>query len=226
MIPISQYNTGTINIENGTNAIVGVGTAWDGVINAGDEITRTGDAVFYIVAAVADDTHLTITVNYAGVTGTGQDYAITTDFTTLIGIPKVNQRDLYFADIYTRAMQVIDAVLGGGYSGLITGLNTSALSVKDFVYISGNETWGKADATDDTKNASGIVTKSDVSTGTILVAGGLVTGFTGLVAGKPYFLSTTPGGYTATPDIHKVIQRLGIGYSTTIMLIGIQESKP
>tara|TARA_R110002110_G_scaffold115958_12_gene287259 strand:+ start:243 stop:4517 length:4275 start_codon:yes stop_codon:yes gene_type:complete len=78
----ATYNTGTVDVTEGDATVVGTGTAFTSEVSAGDRFQRDGDLVTYTVDSVTDDTHLELTEEYAGVTGTGLDYAI-----TLIGTP-------------------------------------------------------------------------------------------------------------------------------------------
>lgn len=75
------YQTGTISISG--TAVTGVGTAWEANVKAGDFIKagttniNTG-ATWYEVAAVIDDTHLTLTG--VGTTVSGSAYAVRQTF--------------------------------------------------------------------------------------------------------------------------------------------------
>ena len=77
---MSIYTTGTINVTNGSNAVVGVGTSFLTNVTVGDSFIRTGDSVSYTVASITDDTHLTLSANYGGATGNGVAYSIGRDF--------------------------------------------------------------------------------------------------------------------------------------------------
>lgn len=98
------------------------------------------------------------------------------------------------------------------------------------VYLSdgtGGRTSGrfyKADADDFTNMATnpiGFVTVNASSVGTSysVVTGGVVSGFTGLTIGAPYFLSTTAGGITATQPSNAVLIEIGTAVSATQLLI-------
>ncbi|MBI5848187.1 MAG: DUF11 domain-containing protein [Nitrospirae bacterium] len=64
---------GTVSVTNGSPAVVGTGTTFTGgLIGTGDSITILG--VTYTILSVTDATHLTLTTNYAGTTGTGLAY--------------------------------------------------------------------------------------------------------------------------------------------------------
>ena len=71
---MAWYRTGTVTLTN-TTSVVGVGTSWSSNAVAGDMLTIDGQH-FYEIAAVPDDTHITLQTAYAGTPGTGQPYAI------------------------------------------------------------------------------------------------------------------------------------------------------
>tara|TARA_R110000868_G_scaffold29889_27_gene111169 strand:+ start:1861 stop:6156 length:4296 start_codon:yes stop_codon:yes gene_type:complete len=73
----STYDTGTVAVTNGDATVTGTGTAFTADVSPGDRFVRDGDGVSYTVDIVTDDTHLELTENYDGATGSGLDYAIT-----------------------------------------------------------------------------------------------------------------------------------------------------
>ena len=75
---MSQYKAGTVAVTNSNAAVVGIGTAFLANVSIGELFTIAGSSVPYSVGAVADDTHLTLSSNYAGLTTSGLAYAITT----------------------------------------------------------------------------------------------------------------------------------------------------
>ncbi|MBV9070115.1 MAG: hypothetical protein JO093_07655 [Acidobacteria bacterium] len=62
---------GTVSATNGSNAVVGTGTTFKNN-NIGDAFEIAG--VGYTIATITDDTHLTLTTNYAQATGAGKAY--------------------------------------------------------------------------------------------------------------------------------------------------------
>lgn len=75
------YKSGTVNVTNGSTAVVGVGTLWQlNGVTTGDLFTLDGDT-FYEIAAVTGETALTLASNYGGTTQTGQTYAIIRNMT-------------------------------------------------------------------------------------------------------------------------------------------------
>lgn len=75
------YKSGTVNVTNGSTAVVGVGTLWQlNGVTTGDLFTLDGDT-FYEIAAVTGETAITLASNYGGTTQTGQTYAIIRNMT-------------------------------------------------------------------------------------------------------------------------------------------------
>jgi hypothetical protein len=69
------YTTGTVTATNGSNAVVGAGTAWSTrSIVAGQHILIDGR--WYRIAGVTTDVNLTLTENFAGATAGGKTYTI------------------------------------------------------------------------------------------------------------------------------------------------------
>jgi len=100
---------------------------------------------------------------------------------------------------------------------VISGVNTSGLDVGTFVYASGVDTFGKADPSDDTKPAIGCVSVSDSDNGEVTLFG-KVEGFSGLAAGKEYYLSAN-GGCSLTAPVSGIQQVVGRALSTSVMFI-------
>lgn len=78
--PLSQqdYSTGTVQMTNGSNAVVGTGTTWSsGMVGRFLRLADGSDDVnYYRVIAVADATHLTVENNFDGGNQTGTSYKI------------------------------------------------------------------------------------------------------------------------------------------------------
>ena len=108
---MSQYNTGTVAVTNGSATVTGTGTLFSANVTAGDFFTVVSDNAFYTVGSVDSDTQLTLTANYAGVTGSGKAYTMVKDFTTNLGFPVPNQGDIETALVVARAIEEIDSEL-------------------------------------------------------------------------------------------------------------------
>lgn len=68
------YTDGTITVTNGSNQIVGVGTAWQ-LRHAVGSIVFVGTG-FGFIASVEDETHATLTQVWAGATSAGAAYTM------------------------------------------------------------------------------------------------------------------------------------------------------
>ncbi|HEY4096158.1 MAG TPA: hypothetical protein VGM33_11625 [Baekduia sp.] len=71
----AAYSAGTIAVTQGSTAIVGTGTAWLANVDAG-MVLVIGDRL-HAVAAVVDNTHITLSRSFTGATATGQAYSLT-----------------------------------------------------------------------------------------------------------------------------------------------------
>jgi uncharacterized protein (TIGR03437 family) len=69
----TTYTSGNINVVNGTNSVVGVGTAWTSAMVGGQVVISDG---IYTITAVNSATSLTLNTNYVGVTGNGFTHTI------------------------------------------------------------------------------------------------------------------------------------------------------
>lgn len=132
-----QYQTGTVAVTNGNNAVVGTGTKWltdSNPVVVGDEFVVLGTNAFYQVASVVDDTHLTLTTPYTtSATAAGLAYYIIRDYTTL-GLPVLQRGDVDVANVVARMTRSVDVLLqarlplaGGTMTGALT-INRNAAS--------------------------------------------------------------------------------------------------
>lgn len=73
----SNYTNGTVQVTNGSNAVVGTGTTFtSGMV--GKRFLVAGDTTFYTVATYTDATHITLNSTYGGSSGSGKSYTIYT----------------------------------------------------------------------------------------------------------------------------------------------------
>ncbi len=73
------YTAGTVTLVTGTTTVVGSGTLWLSQVQVGAVFTTDNDTL-YMVAAVTDNTHLTISPPWAGTSGAGVGYSIIRNF--------------------------------------------------------------------------------------------------------------------------------------------------
>lgn len=185
---MGQLRTGTVDLTNGSVAVVVNGVASGAEeVAVGSQFKRDNEAAIYIVASRTPAsggslTQITLTAPYAGATGAGALYQITTDFSPGRNYPLLNQGDGDAADWITRALLMIDTdysalvaayPLAPGAAGSVAYATGSALAwtgagVAGHVLISGGAgapSWsaniaGKSGSTDALKSAT---TTVDVS---------------------------------------------------------------
>ena len=81
-----QYKTGSISLVNGNNQVSGSNTEWASYVEVGDAFKVKSENAIYSIAAVDSNTTITLTVNYAGTTGSNLEYQIASDFTPNLGL--------------------------------------------------------------------------------------------------------------------------------------------
>ncbi len=108
---MSQYKTGTVAVTNGSPNIVGNGTLWAANAAVGQTFMIKGSNVPYVIGAVTDDTHITLSSNYAGVFNYWVSYEIYTSRTPVLGIKYMEQGDIDTATTLKRAAFQIEALL-------------------------------------------------------------------------------------------------------------------
>ena len=108
---MAQYRTGTVTTTAASAIVTGTDTLWRNNVTAGDLFTVSGTNVYHEIASVDSQTQLTLAAAYP-TTFFGKEYVIVSDFTPNRGYPCVNQSDLRSAEIFTRALRMIDADMG------------------------------------------------------------------------------------------------------------------
>lgn len=126
-LPMSEYNTGTVNVTNGDATVEGIGTAFLSNVAAGDIFTKLASGVIYYVGSVTDDTHLELTGNYAGATESGISYTISTSFTSPDDIPYPEPGDTQPATITGAAIAKIQALFTSILNGTKAFTNPAAV---------------------------------------------------------------------------------------------------
>lgn len=120
---MSLYQAGTVNMTNNSAAVVGVGTAFVANVTAGDGFLISGETIYYTVLSITDDTHLTLSVVYAGVTGNGKAYQISRDWTVNLGLAEIQPGDPNWPYLLT---QKVIRLLDAGVQSVLT--NSAALA--------------------------------------------------------------------------------------------------
>lgn len=107
-----KYDRGTVTVTNGSQSVVGVSTLWAANVSAGQLFTVVGSGITYEVGTVVDDTHITLTSNYAGATNSALPYTVIQGFTPNQSIPYPDIGDVQTATILKRAIYKIDGIFG------------------------------------------------------------------------------------------------------------------
>ena len=116
---MSQYQTGRITTEQGTNKVSGESTVWLANVNVGDVFKVSGVNATYVVGLVATDTALSLTSNYAGISVSGEAYQIVRDFTDNYNIPEVCIGDKDWPFHLTQGLRIIDQYLVEGKRAVV-----------------------------------------------------------------------------------------------------------
>ena len=120
---MAQYNEGTVTLTNGSAAVVGSGTNWTSALE-GKTFKRRGENTPYTVQTVTDATHLTLTTNYAGASGSGIYYEIYMDFTANRGLREVQKGEYDGFWAMTENMRDIDEEMHEHHWVIDTTLST------------------------------------------------------------------------------------------------------
>lgn len=107
-----QLKTNTVTVTNGSNSVVGSGTAWltgPNPVTVGAYLIISdengGSPTVYEVQTIPSDTSITLTTNWAGVTGT-YNAVIHIDFLPN-GVPQLTSGDLETVAVINRAHKIL-----------------------------------------------------------------------------------------------------------------------
>jgi hypothetical protein len=134
---------GTVNLANGSAAVVGATTGWvAGGVSLGDVFTAD-NVTLYEIIGIADDTHLTLDRPYAGTTASGAGYAIIrnlsppgaammTTLTTLTGAVNTLIGDYESPPPVAAANVLYTPGLSGGLARTVAAKISDIVSALDF----------------------------------------------------------------------------------------------
>lgn len=128
---MSQYRAGTVTVTAGSAVVFGTGTAFVANTAVGQIFTVEGDGVWYEVAVVTDDTHITLSANYAGTSRVGVAYAVTTSFTPNAGIPYPEGGDVETASLFKRAMLHVESLIASQLTRSVAGNQAVTLTAAE-----------------------------------------------------------------------------------------------
>lgn len=119
-------NAGTVTVTNGSAVVGGAGTSWLSEVSPGDVFfLASASSSRYTVQSVDSDEQITLSANYAGITGSGKTYYIltasslaiqiieTTDQLAIIGAHAISHKFpfAYRTPVQTQAGRLYDIVL-------------------------------------------------------------------------------------------------------------------
>lgn len=120
-----QLKTNTVTVTNGSNSVVGSGTAWltgPNPVTVGAYLIISdengGSPTVYEVQAIPSDTSITLTTNWAGVTGT-YNAVIHIDFLPN-GVPQLASGDLETVAVINRAHKILGDDIASGTAAATT----------------------------------------------------------------------------------------------------------
>lgn len=111
---MAQYRKGTVSLVNGSVTISGDIQFFTEEVQVGDLFIAVDDNTSYEIASVVNNTELTLTAPYGGVTRTGAAYVISRDFTPLYEIPYPSRGDIETTTVIKHAMMKLDSFVGDG----------------------------------------------------------------------------------------------------------------
>lgn len=138
-----QLKIGTVTVTSGSARVIGdVNCDWTQVVAGASWFSLVApDATVYTVAAKADPAHsgsgfweVTLNGNFVGTTASGQQYVIHKDFTLNRNLPLFSPGDTQSAQIFSRAMQILDVTSTLAYATALP-INTLILPKPSLVPI-------------------------------------------------------------------------------------------
>lgn len=118
---MTQYSLGKASVTNGTAAVVGVGTAWSTALAAGQYFAFLNENVWYVIETITDDTHLTLTSNYTGVTKAAQNYLVQLTYTPNNNYPLPTFGDQNVSSLLSVTLLELDTKLAS-FSPLVAAM--------------------------------------------------------------------------------------------------------
>lgn len=106
---------------------------------------------------------------------------------------------------------------GAAASDVLTLTAGENIAARDLVYRASDGKVYRADASDDTKEATAYVLSAIAqdATGLVYFGAGVIGGFSGLTPNVRLFLSTTPGATSTTTGAGNIVQQIGRTISAT-----------
>ena len=126
---MSQYQTGVVDVTNGSATVAGLGTVWTTNVTVGDLFMVRDIYTHYQVASIPNNTSLVLNSAWAGSTLTGQTYQIVRDFTPNYDFIEINPGDKNWAFNITANLRSIDLLLSSASSDYVVVDHGTATTV-------------------------------------------------------------------------------------------------
>ena len=168
------YRTGTAAVTNGSTAVTGTLTAWVGNLREGDMFSADG-TIWNEIAAVTDNTHITLRTPWLGATGSGAYVTIPFTYEHSLGT-EISQL------LATYISQTIDIFSGSGVPSNTLGADNSRYFRTDlpYYYIKSAGAWGSPiNLTGPTGSTGSAGPTGPTGPATIISIGSVTTGTAG-----------------------------------------------
>ena len=215
---MAQYRTGTVTTD-GSAGVVGTGTLWLAEVEPGDLFIIPDDGVIYEVAAVTDDTHLSLSAAFAGDDYVAAEYAIARDFTPVQGYPYPVKNDVETSAIMRRALEMIETkttLISTSTTSLAIGTGSKTLTVETGKMFQPGQFISIVDQANNANYMSGQATAYTSATGSLTVDV-VASGGSGTISAWNISLSGTAGATGSTGYVYVAYASddVGTGFTNT-----------
>ena len=213
---MAQYRTGTVTTD-GSAGVVGTGTLWLAEVEPGDLFIIPDDGVIYEVAAVTDDTHLSLSAAFAGDDYVAAEYAIARDFTPVQGYPYPVKNDVETSAIMRRALEMIETkttLISTSTTSLAIGTGSKTLTVETGKMFQPGQFISIVDQANNANYMSGQATAYTSATGSLTVDV-VASGGSGTISAWNISLSGTAGATGSTGYVYVAYASDGAGAGFT-----------
>lgn len=118
---MGQYRQGTVSVTEGSQTVLGEGTAWLTNVQPGNLFSVSNDNVWYTIAAVGGNGEMTLETPYSGETEEDLSYAVHRDFTPNLLMPYPTYGDTNTGSLLGVAMTTLDGAINTLSAGSVFG---------------------------------------------------------------------------------------------------------
>jgi len=108
---MGKYQTGTVNVTNGSQTVIGNSTSWLANVSVGDIFKIQEGYSIYQIGAVVSNTEITLTSKYIEGSGSFANYQILADFTPNFSLTEIHVGDKDWPYHLTKTLRRIDEIL-------------------------------------------------------------------------------------------------------------------